>query len=120
MISVILSPFKKSLGKFLVLFCLLAILIPLLWSQIDQAKAITATLQIITQNNTVFLLLRVILIATLIVLWPKCIVYFAHKKQWNAKKTIYWQKQRWIIAAWLMIIEFLVCENLPLHLIKSI
>lgn len=120
MISVISSLFEKPLGKFFILSCLLLILAPLFCSQFYHTKIIAATLQIITQNNISFLSLRCIFIGTLIIFWPKLIVYVAHKKQWSAKKTIHWQKQRWVIAVWLITIELLVCENIPLLLMKSI
>jgi hypothetical protein len=115
----LLTIFKKTFSRFFYwLALMLLIVVPLVWVGVSHPHYLQNIGKIISQNRLLFTFFRWFIISTIFFTWPYLIRLLAKRRYWNPEKTIFWFRQRLKIALWLVIFEFLICENLLLTLIR--
>lgn len=103
---------KRYLKYLLVLIGLFAITFLLGTLQLKHPHVIPALSAIMAQNKALLTALRLGLIALFAYLWPWGIQKLSTRHKWPSEKTVFWLQQRWRMAAWLVLFELLLIDNL--------
>jgi hypothetical protein len=87
----------------------LAVVGTVAWHYVTDAQAVANSIDSV---RPWFAAWRAVLFATLIVLWPRLSNWLAVRYCWNDGQRRYVAAQRWRVAAWLIVIELVLVQNL--------
>lgn len=101
-------------GLFWTVICLtvLAIIGGIAWDYLQGSVAVADQLE---TAKPWLLVWRMLIFAGLIAIWPRLIVWFAVRYEWNEEHTDYVTSQRWRVAAWLIVIELILVQGVVMR-----
>lgn len=113
----------KIIKKYFIRFVTLAaftmlLAMPLAALQLYYPHKLHSLSVILHDYSYFFTFLRWLLIVTFVLVWPKAVRSYAYKQSWSEDKADFWMQQRIKLTVWFVLFELLVCENIPLALIK--
>lgn len=87
------------------------------WHHFQDTQAIAAGIE---RSRPVLIAWRAVLFVSLIGLWPRLINALAERYGWSDAQRQYVSAQRWRVAAWLLMIELVLVQNLIGKFVNSL